>query len=102
MTMPANSAAGVPGATKPLTDAARRRRAADPAHLCAPHQLPGLLAGHGEQLGVTGAVAYLADLQQDVLVPFLGSAGPALTETVVALGVDDPPRQCGSARSGFG
>lgn len=79
----------MPGATQPLTVA---ERAVDEllteAHLCAAHQLPGLLARHGEQLGVTGALVYLADLQQDVLVPFLGSAGPALNETVVALGVD--------------
>lgn len=60
----------------------------DAAHLCAPHQLPALLARHGEQLGVADAVLYLADLQQEVLVPFLGSEGPALDETVVALGVD--------------
>ena len=60
----------------------------DAAHLRAPHELPALLVRHGERLGVTGAVAYLADLQQDVLVPFLGSEGPALDETVVALGVD--------------
>jgi len=33
-------------------------------------------------------VVYLADLQQDVLVPFLGSQGPALDEMAVALGVD--------------
>jgi len=78
-----------PTCVQPLTDA---ERAADEllieSHLCAPHQLPGLLARHGEQLGVSGAVVYLADLQQDVLVPFLGSQGPALDAMAVALGVD--------------
>ncbi len=52
------------------------------------HQLPDLLARHGERLGVSGVVAYLADLQQDMLVPFLGSGGASFDETVVALGVD--------------
>lgn len=77
------------GSTQPLTDA---ERALDEllteAHLCAPHQLPALLARHGERLGVSGAVVYLADLQQDVLVPFLGVEGPALAESIVAQGVD--------------
>ncbi len=75
--------------TDPLTDA---ERAADElllaAHLCAPHQLPGLFVRHGELLGVTGAETFLADLQQEVLVPFLGSRGPSQGEASVALGVD--------------
>lgn len=58
------------------------------AHLLAPHQLPGLLAAHGRRLGVHGATVYLADLQQDVLVPFLGPDGPGLAESVGPLGVD--------------
>ncbi len=74
---------------QPLTDTERAAdELLDAAHLCAPHELPGLLARHGERLGVAGAVAYLADLQQDVLVPFLGSQGPAMHETAVVLGVD--------------
>ncbi len=74
---------------QPLSEAERAvDELLNEAHLCAPHQLPALLARHGEQLGVAGAVAYLADLQQDVLVPFLGSEGPAMDETAVALGVD--------------
>ena len=58
------------------------------AHLLAPHELPGLLARHAELLGVGAATVYLADLQQDVLVPFVGPRGPGLDETVVPLGVD--------------
>ncbi len=90
MTQPPDSAAARPRASsQPLTDAERAAdELLDQAHLCAPHQLPGLLARHGEQLGVAGALVYLADLQQDVLVPFLGSQGPALDEIAVALGVD--------------
>jgi len=82
--------AGLPRpSAQPLTDTERAvDELLDVARLCAPHELPGLLARHGERLGVVGAVAYLADLQQDVLVPFLGSQGPAMHETVVVLGVD--------------
>ncbi len=56
------------------------------AHLLAAHQLPDLLARHGARLGVTDVLLYLAYLQQDVLVPFVGSQGPGLDETV------GPPR----------
>ena len=58
------------------------------AHLSASHQLPGLLAAHGRRLGVSSATAYLADLQQDVLVPFVGTDGPAEDESLRALPVD--------------
>ena len=57
-------------------------------HLLSGHQLPGLLAAHGHRLGVHGATVYLADLQQDVLVPFLGPDGPGLGESVGPLAVD--------------
>jgi serine phosphatase RsbU (regulator of sigma subunit) len=40
------------------------------AHLCAPHELPGLVDACAQGLGAEGAVAYLADLQQRALVPF--------------------------------
>ncbi len=58
------------------------------SHLAAPHQLAELLARHAGTLGVTHAVAYLADLQQSVLVPFLGSGGARLDQLVDVLGVD--------------
>lgn len=41
------------------------------SHLSAPHELPGLISRHAAQLGAAEAVAYLVDLQQTVLVPFL-------------------------------
>jgi len=83
------AAGSVPGFTQPLTEAESAVDALlTDAHRCAPHQLPGLLARHGERLGVTDTLVYLADLQQEVLVPFLGSDAPALHETAVRLGVE--------------
>jgi Stage II sporulation protein E (SpoIIE) len=58
------------------------------AHVLAAHELPGAFARHAEQLGVTRALTYLADLQQNVLLPFLGPEGPALDEQVEPLAVD--------------
>jgi hypothetical protein len=58
------------------------------AHLLAGHQLPGLLAAHGRRLGVDATTAYLADLQQEVLVPFVGPHGPGVNESVEPLSVD--------------
>jgi hypothetical protein len=58
------------------------------AHLLAAHQLPGLLAAHGRRLGVDATTAYLADLQQEVLVPFVGPHGPGVDESVEPLSVD--------------
>lgn len=58
------------------------------SHLLAAHQLPELLSRQGELLGVSEPIAYLADLQQQVLIAFLGSIPPVLHETVVPLAVD--------------
>ena len=58
------------------------------AHLVGPHQVAGLLRRHAAALGVTDAVAYLADLQQTVLVPLVEPAGPGLDRQLTALGVD--------------
>jgi serine/threonine protein phosphatase PrpC len=58
------------------------------SHLAAPHELPGLVAEHAAHLGAAGAVVYLVDLQQRVLVPFVGPAGPAATELLGPLPVD--------------
>ena len=58
------------------------------SHLSAPHELAGLLARHAAELGVTDAVAYLVDLQQSVLVPFLGPEGAGVGQQVDVLGVD--------------
>jgi serine phosphatase RsbU (regulator of sigma subunit) len=57
-------------------------------HLLAPHDLPGHVAYHGRVLGFEEPVVYLADLQQQVLVPFLPPYGPAATEHVSVLGID--------------
>lgn len=50
----------------------------DDAHLAAPHEVPALVVRHAAVLGATHTVTYLADLQQNVLVPFLGSSAPAV------------------------
>ena len=76
-------------AAEPLNDA---ERVVDDllteAHLLGAHQLPSLLLRYGRRLGVERATTYLADLQQEVLVPFVGSDGPADDETLGALTVD--------------
>ena len=58
------------------------------AHLAAQHELPGLLARHAAKLGVADALTYLADLQQTVLVPFLGSQGASPGRQVEPLGIE--------------
>jgi len=58
------------------------------SHLLAAHELPALVARHAATLGAEEALLYLADLQQEVLVPFLGSAGAAVDQTLVPLAVD--------------
>lgn len=47
------------------------------SHLAAPHEVPALVAEHAALMGGQEAVIYLADLEQSVLVPFTGSAGPS-------------------------
>ena len=58
------------------------------AHLLAAHQLPGLLAEHGRRLGVGEVVVYLADLQEQVLVPFVGPDEIGHGETVGQVIID--------------
>ena len=58
------------------------------AHLLAAHQLPALLQRAAQRLGVDAVRLYLADVQQDVLVPFVGAAGPGMDQTVGSLAVD--------------
>jgi hypothetical protein len=41
------------------------------AHLAAPHELPALIRAQARALGARDAIAYLVDLQQTVLVPFV-------------------------------
>ena len=58
------------------------------AHLSAAYQLPALISRYADRLGVSDATVYLADLQQDVLVPFIGPDGPGLHESVPPMNVD--------------
>ena len=58
------------------------------AHLSSSHELPGLLSAHGRRLGVMDATLYLADLQQDLLIPFVGPHGPGQDESLRTLAVD--------------
>ncbi len=74
----------------PGTSAAERlvdRLLAD-AHLAGPYDLPALLERHSGALGCTEALVYLADLQQNVLVPFLAPERPDSGEQVQSLAVD--------------
>jgi hypothetical protein len=48
------------------------------AHLAAIHELPRLVARHAAALGAFDAVACLVDLQQSILLPFLGEGGPGV------------------------
>lgn len=57
------------------------------AHLCADHELPGLFEQHATALGVRDPIAYVADLQQRVLIPFL-PAGPRHDANVETLTID--------------
>jgi hypothetical protein len=57
-------------------------------HLAAAHQIPALVAQHAAVLGASDAVIYLSDLQQTVLVPYLGSAGPRADAHVQPLSID--------------
>jgi stage II sporulation SpoE-like protein len=58
------------------------------SHLLAPHDLPGFVARYGERLGLREARMYLADLQQQALVPFEPPDGPRASEHPAVLGVD--------------
>lgn len=58
------------------------------AHLLAPHDLPQHVARYGQVLGFEDTVVYLADLQQQVLVPFLPPEARSVTENASILAVD--------------
>ncbi len=57
-------------------------------HLTAPHEVPGLVAEHAAVLGAQDAVIYLVDLQQQMLVPFVGSAEPDFERSLEPLAVE--------------
>ncbi len=85
---------GPPGGSAVVVDEPRSasERATDDlltrAHLLAAHQLPEAISEYARQLQVSNATVYLADLQQDVLVPFIGPDGPDLDESLLPLAVD--------------
>jgi Stage II sporulation protein E (SpoIIE) len=58
------------------------------SHLAAPHEMPALIAQHAAVLDVRDVLVYLVDLQQTVLVPFVGSQGPTREQSLDALAVD--------------
>lgn len=58
------------------------------AHTVADFDLPDLFDQHAVALNVRDAVAYVADLQQRILVPFVGAAGPGHAENLEPLSVD--------------
>ena len=58
------------------------------AHVAPAYQLPALVSRHVAMFGATDAVIYLADLQQTVLIPFLGPEGPGTGERADPLAID--------------
>jgi serine/threonine protein phosphatase PrpC len=58
------------------------------AHVLAGYDVPGLVRDHVAAFGGVDAVCYLADLQQAVLVPFLGPGGLGVGEQVEPLPID--------------
>lgn len=58
------------------------------AHLAGAHDLPRLLAESAAILGAADALAYLADLQQSTLMPFVDGGGPGTDLSVEPLGID--------------
>jgi serine/threonine protein phosphatase PrpC len=58
------------------------------AHVLAGYDVPDLIRDHVAAFGGVDAVCYLADLQQTVLVPFLGPGGPGVGEHVEPLPID--------------
>ncbi|MEP6463724.1 MAG: PP2C family protein-serine/threonine phosphatase [Frankiaceae bacterium] len=81
-TAAADVGAGLEGAERAIAELLSE------AHVLAAYELPGAIARYAERLGVRRGLLYLADLQQIVLVPFLGPEGPAFDEQLEALGVD--------------
>lgn len=58
------------------------------SHLLAPHDLPQHVAHHGEAIGFAQASMYLADLQQQVLVPFLVPGEESSDDRASVLAID--------------
>jgi serine phosphatase RsbU (regulator of sigma subunit) len=58
------------------------------SHLAAGHELPELARRHVAAFGGVDVMCYLADLQQAVLVPFVGADGPDSGEHLEPLPID--------------
>jgi hypothetical protein len=58
------------------------------AHVLPGYDVPALVRDHVAAFGGIDALCYLADLQQTVLMPFLGPAGAAVGEHVEPLPID--------------
>lgn len=61
---------------------------ADDAVLAAPHEIASLIDRCARQLGARGAVVYLSDLQQQMLIPFVGRGGAGNDTQLMELSVD--------------
>jgi serine phosphatase RsbU (regulator of sigma subunit) len=61
---------------------------ADDAVLAAPFELAGLIDRCAKAMGARSAVAYLADMQQQSLIPFVGRGGPGVDSQLGELSVD--------------
>ena len=73
---------------KDETDAEALAALLTAAHLSADYELPELLRRHVRAFGGTDAVIFLSDLQQSVLVPFLGEREPPAGVPLEPLPVD--------------
>lgn len=60
----------------------------DDAHLVAPYELAALIDRCAQGMGALSAVVYLADLQQQVLIPFVAPDGPPDDVQLTPLSVD--------------
>lgn len=61
---------------------------ADAAILAAPYELADLIDRCARDLGARGAVVYLSDMQQQMLVPFVARSGPGNDSQLTELSVD--------------
>jgi serine/threonine protein phosphatase PrpC len=75
------------GAAADAAAAATFGRILTEAHLLASHELPDLVRRHVSAFGGLDAVCYLADLQQTVLIPFVGPGGPDIGQQLEPLPV---------------
>jgi len=64
------------------------QRFSDDAVLAAPYELANLIDQCARELGARSAMAYLADLQQQLLVPFVARSGPGDDNQLTSLSVD--------------